>query len=66
MRLLLTSAYSTHSCLDRLVELAGLDAHGSHTLVQDPEIAEAILFVENTQFDDLQFKQVLEHPLVVA
>lgn len=66
MRLLLTSAYSTHSCLDRLVELAGLDAHGCHTLVHDPEIADAILFVENTQFDDLQFKQVLEHPLVAA
>lgn len=64
MKLHVTSAYSEHGCLDRLIELAALDAHGQHELVSDPEAADAILFVENTQFDDLQFRKVLNHPLV--
>ncbi|MBX2880813.1 MAG: glycosyltransferase family 47 protein [Granulosicoccus sp.] len=64
MKLLLTSAYQSHSCLDRLYELAKLNACGSYSLTSSAENADAIVFVENTQFDDLGFKQLLDHPLV--
>ena len=66
MKLFATSAYQVHGCLDRLVELAATDVHRKHTLVHDWKHADAILFVENTQFDDLQFKKVLNHPLTRA
>jgi hypothetical protein len=33
-------------------------------LCNDPSEADAILFVENTQFDDLLFKALLKHPFV--
>ncbi|MFK7892966.1 MAG: exostosin family protein [Granulosicoccus sp.] len=65
MKLYVTSAYSSHDCLDKLVELAGLDAYGEHELVADFESADAIVFVENTQFQDLAFKRVRAHPLAL-
>lgn len=64
MKLYLTSAYSTHSCLDRFREYAQLSALTNHSVCDEPAEADAILFVENTQFDDLLFKTLLKHPLV--
>lgn len=64
MKLYLTSAYSTHTCLDRLRDYAQLSSSTNHSLCTDPSEADAILFVENTQFDDLLFKALLNHPLV--
>lgn len=64
MKLYLTSAYSTHSCLDRLRDYAQLSSSEHHSVCPDPHEADAILFVENTQFDDLLFKTLLKHPLV--
>jgi len=66
MKILLTSAYSEQSCLRRLRALAVMDVNGEHTLTTDANVADAILFVENTQFDDLRFRAVLDHPLVAA
>ncbi len=64
MKLYLTSAYGTHSCLDRVLELHDVDSCGVHEVVTEPVKADAIVFIENTQFHDPQFKQLLEHPLV--
>ena len=64
MKLYLTSAYSTHTCLDRLRDYAKLSTSVNHSVCADPNEADAILFVENTQFDDLLFKTLLRHPLV--
>ena len=55
MKIYLLSAYTRHDCLDKLVELCALDAHGRHERVMDVAEADAIVFVENTQFNDLSF-----------
>jgi len=64
MNLYLTSAYKTHPCLDRVLELYDLDTCADHRLCDQPESADAILFIENTQFQDIRFKELLRHPLV--
>lgn len=64
MKLYLTSAYKVHPCLDRVLELQELDETQSHQLCDHPEVADAIVFVENTQFQDVRFKDLLNHPLV--
>lgn len=64
MKLHLTSAYDTHTGLDALLGVAPIDRVGTHELCADATLADAILFVENTQFEDLFFKQLLQHPLV--
>ncbi len=63
MKLFLTSAYSTHSGLDILRQYAATDTAQSHSVCDDPSEADVILFVENTQFDDILFKALLSHPL---
>ena len=64
MKLFLTSAYETHAGLTALREFAMADRVRRHELSYNPEDADAILFVENTQFDDILFKHLLNHPLV--
>lgn len=64
MKLLLTSAYSTHPCLDRLRQLQRLDEQGNFSVTRNPDKADAIIFVENTQFQDMGFKTLMEHPLI--
>ena len=64
MKLFLTSAYETHAGLTALKEFAMTDRVRRHELSYDPEDADAILFIENTQFDDILFKHLLNHPLV--
>lgn len=64
MKLFLTSAYDTHTGLDTLRRCARLDELGRHQVCDDAAEAEAILFVENTQFDDVFFKSLLNHPLI--
>lgn len=64
MKLFLTSAYSTHTGLDILQQYAALDSVGNHCISNDPEEADAILFVENTQFDDILFRSLLSHELL--
>lgn len=64
MKLFLTSAYRSHSCLDRVRELYDMDVHGLHQVVHEPKSADAIVFIENTQFHDMQFKRLMEHSLV--
>ncbi|MFT4726090.1 MAG: hypothetical protein ACI9UN_000585 [Granulosicoccus sp.] len=64
MKLYLTSAYSVHTCLDRFRDYAQLSSSTNHSVCNDPSEADAILFVENTQFADLLFKALLKHPLV--
>jgi len=65
MKLHLTSAYATHTGLDALLGIARMDSTGRHQLCANPAEADAILFVVYTQFDDLLFRQLLHHPLVV-
>ena len=64
MKLFLTSAYSTHTGLDILRQYAALDSVGNHCISDNPEEADAILFVENTQFDDILFRTLLNHELI--
>lgn len=64
MDLYFTSAYQYHTCLDRVLELKALDDHGIFSIVCDPGKAEAIVFVENTQFQDMGFKTLMAHPLI--
>ncbi len=64
MKLYLTSAYHTHSCLDSLRNYAELSSSVNHSVCTEPAEADAIVFIENTQFGDLLFKTLLKHPLV--
>jgi len=66
MKLFLTSAYKEHSRLDRLIQLQKLDVHQRHKLTDDAASADAIVFVENTQFKDILFEQLLRHPVYRA
>ncbi len=66
MKLLLTSAYQEHSRLDRLLHLQKQDVHGEHEIAGNPAEADVIVFVENTQFEDILFERLLDHPLVHA
>lgn len=63
MKLYLTSAYKQHRWLDLLTSYAQQDRIGRHQLVSSPELADAILFVENAQFYDYSFRKVRRHPL---
>lgn len=64
MKLHLTSAYSVHPGLDTLRVSASHDNIKSHSVCEDPQLADAIVFVENTQFDDVMFKTLTSHELV--
>jgi hypothetical protein len=66
MKLFLTSAYKAHSRLDRMLQLQKQDVHARHVLAHSPAEADIIVFVENTQFADILFEQLLNHPLVKA
>ncbi len=50
--------------LDELGVLASIDSVGRHTTVDSAEEADAILFVEDAQFDDYLYKRLRKHPLV--
>lgn len=64
MKIHLTSAYSSHAGLDTLRHYVALDSIGHHQICDDPAQADAIVFIENTQFDDMFFKQLLAHPFL--
>lgn len=64
MKLFLTSAYESHTGLDTLLDCARQDNRKHHSICENPDDADAILFVENTQFDDVFFKQLKHHPLL--
>lgn len=64
MKLLLTSAYEFHEGLDTVLQYAELDDIKQHTLCDEPDDADAIVFVENTQFDDVLFKRLSQHEWV--
>ena len=64
MKIFVTSAYQSHDCLDRVHQLYLLDTYGHHELVTSVNTADAIVFVENTQFDDMRFQRLMNHPLV--
>ncbi|MFK7853744.1 MAG: exostosin family protein [Granulosicoccus sp.] len=64
MKLFLTSAYDSHAGLDTLLNCVKLDIHKNHIVCDDPGAADVILFVENTQFDDVFFKLLSRHPLL--
>lgn len=64
MKLLLTSAYNSHEGLDTLLDCARQDVRKHHLLSNDADEADAILFVENTQFDDVLFKKLSHHVLL--
>ncbi len=48
-----------------MLSYADNDRVGRHELVDDPDDADAILFVESAQFDDYLYKKLLKHPLVL-
>lgn len=64
MKLFLTSAYDHHPSLDALLALAPATVDSPHELWSVAEEADAILFVENTHFDDLRWTRLLRHPLI--
>ncbi len=50
--------------LNHLVKLSALDSIGQHELCSSAAEADAIVFVEDTHFNDYFFRTLLEHPLV--
>lgn len=54
--------WGTHAA-EWLSTAAALDVHGVHTLTEDPEAADAILFMEGHQGADMFMEEVLWHPL---
>lgn len=64
MKVLLTSAYDKHLQLAALERLAASDCHGEHQVVQSPDKADVILFVEDAQFDDYFYSKLRQHPWV--
>lgn len=46
-----------------LRDAARVDVHGKHVVVDDPESADAILFMESHSGDDILMERVLRHPL---
>jgi len=64
MKLFLTSAYTTHTGLDTLRTCARLDTRKHHFICDEPDDADAIVFVENTQFNDVFFRQLTHHRLL--
>jgi len=52
--------------LDTLKEYAAKDRFARHQLVDSAADADAILFTENTHFEDYLFSSLSEHPLVEA
>lgn len=66
MKLHLVSAYDVHPGLDTLIQCASEDSVNQHSICASPEESDAIVFVENTQFDDLMFKRLREHKLTKA
>jgi hypothetical protein len=61
---LLTSAYPPERALLTLRACAAQDRFGVHQLVEDPEDADFILFVENAHYDDPYYRRLLAHPWV--
>ncbi|MBX2878411.1 MAG: glycosyltransferase family 47 protein [Granulosicoccus sp.] len=61
MNLLLTSAYDVHPGLDTMLQSAQLDQSKTHSLCTDASRADAIVFIENTQFDDILFGRLTNH-----
>lgn len=64
MNVFLTSAYDTHLQLDALRELSVSDTYGEHQIVQSPDEADVILFVEDAQFNDYFYSRLRQHPWV--
>lgn len=64
MKIFATSAYQTHEMLDAFLKMADLDSIANHRLCESAEEADAIVFIENTHFDDYLYKAVRQHPLV--
>jgi hypothetical protein len=54
--------WGTHAA-EWLSTAAALDVHGVHTLTEDPEAADAILFMEGHQGTDMFMEEVLWHPV---
>jgi hypothetical protein len=65
MKLHLTSAYQEHSALDALIRRAHQDSLQRHQLTSSPDEADAILFVENAQFDDYLYDELASHELAL-
>lgn len=65
MNLYLTSAYEVHPGLDVLLEAAQSDLRKQHSLCASASEADAIVFIENTQFDDILFSTLLQHDLLL-
>ena len=64
MKIYLTSAYDDHPNLDELRLIASKDSIARHRVCNSPEEAEAILFVENAQFDDYLYRRLSRHTLL--
>lgn len=60
MKIHLCSAYAVHNALDKLQQAAALNS--AFTVCEQPEEADAILFVEDAHFDDYLFHQLAHHP----
>ena len=65
LKVLLTSAYPDHEPITTARKLAGLDKHKVHELIDDPDAADLILFIENSQYtNDYFFDKLRRHPYV--
>jgi hypothetical protein len=65
MEVLITSAYADSQPISAFREIARRDRFGVHHLTDDPERADVILFVENSQYHyDAFFRVLRRHPWV--
>lgn len=65
MKVLALSAYRDPEPITSFMALAANDRFKRHSLTEDPDDADIILFVENSHYhDDLNFRVLKKHPLV--
>jgi hypothetical protein len=64
MRVFLTTAYTQRVALGFLLEASRLDRFKVHRVVDSPDEADAIIFVENAEHQDPVYKRLLRHPLI--
>lgn len=62
MKVMLVSAWGEGRAIEELTRCAGIDRFKVHSLTQNPEEAELIVFPETTHFEDPEWRTLRAHP----
>ena len=62
MKVMLVSAWGGGRAIEELTRCAGLDRFQVHSLTQNPDEAELIIFPETTHFEDPEWRTLRTHP----